>query len=129
MPWTPSWSLLPGTSGTSRLWAGWEVFAPDARIQHLYTYSPLEPWQDRTFESVSRRVYCHALIDLAPEEDIDVLLLEIGRVLSQGQLGVLEQDESPQHWIGPKSARLLRSLFSARIPTSSAVEEDEAEQP
>jgi len=40
-----------------------------------------------------------------------------------------EQDEPAQRSIGPRSARLLRALFSARLPVSPAVEEDEAEQP
>ena len=81
---------------------GWEVSASNARIGHLYTYSPLEPWEARTVDSVERRVFCHALIDLAPDDQIDALLLEVGRFLSR-QLAISDQDgsdESPNYSMG-----------------------------
>jgi hypothetical protein len=108
---------------------GWEVSASNARIGHLYTYSPLEPWEARTVDSVERRVFCHALIDLAPDDQIDALLLEVGRFLSR-QLAISDQDgsdESPNYSMGPKSARMLRSLFAARLPLLPPSDEEEGE--
>ena len=89
----PLWNLYlsqaPATSGTtSTLLTSWQVRSPAAEIRHWYTYSPLEPWGDRTPEAVERRLLCHALIDCAPEFQVGGLLEEIA--------GFLEAHELPE---------------------------------
>jgi len=102
------------------------MLSADARIQHLYTYSPLEPWEDRIREIVGRRVLCHVLIDRAPDEAVNALLMEIGRILWRTEVDWVSDDDPGRTLIGQKSARLLRSLVTTRInsvPESSGTEE------
>jgi hypothetical protein len=95
------------------------VLGPKARIQHLYTYSPLEPWQDHFGATLGHRVFCHALIDRAPDELIDEILSEVSRLIAQGQLALSEDDPVPSS-IGPRTARMLRALVSARSSSGPA---------
>jgi len=66
------------------------------------------------------------LIDRAPDEAVNALLMEIGRILWRTEVDWVSDDDPGRTLIGQKSARLLRSLVTTRInsvPESSGTEE------
>ncbi len=96
-------------------------------MQHFYTYSPLDPWAEiNAAEVAERRLICHALVDLMPNSELTELMEKLANSLIAWRIHERDYDLPPVQ-VGARSARFLRSLFSARIPAQSLFDDEVAE--
>ena len=87
----------------------------------------MEPWGQHSLESAELRNNCYRLIDLASDDVLATMLVQLGRTLEEKRLAELEDSEDTQpSYISPQSAHIVRSIARTRMPApwSSTEEED-----
>jgi hypothetical protein len=111
------------TEGThcQRAGGGWRTSTPTAQIGHLLSYRPFGRWHAGHAEALSRRIWCHLLVDWTPDHELGALLDRISVLWQQQFLGApwdeyqYEDASFEGSAISLRSASVLNSIFSARI--------------